>query len=50
MLFRSGLASAEELKTIEREVDEEIADCVSFALAAPEPDGSELTRYVWAED
>jgi len=31
-------------------VDAEITDCVEFALAAPEPDGSELTRYIWAED
>ena len=45
-----GLATAEELKAIEREIDAEVADCVEFALAAPEPDGSELTRYIWAED
>jgi pyruvate dehydrogenase E1 component alpha subunit len=31
-------------------VDAEVADCVAFALAAPEPDASELTRYIWAED
>jgi pyruvate dehydrogenase E1 component alpha subunit len=43
------LATAEELKAIEKEVDAEITDCVEFALAAPEPDGSELTRYVWAD-
>jgi pyruvate dehydrogenase E1 component alpha subunit len=49
-LTGSALASAEELKAIDKEVDTEIADCVEFALAAPEPDGSELTRYVWAED
>ena len=49
-LISRGLASADELKAIEREVDAEVADCVEFALAAPEPDGSELTRYVWAED
>jgi pyruvate dehydrogenase E1 component alpha subunit len=45
-----GLATAEELKTIEKEIDAEVADCVEFALAAPEPDSSELTRYIWAED
>jgi pyruvate dehydrogenase E1 component alpha subunit len=45
-----GLATAEELKAIEKEVDAEVADCVDFALAAPEPDASELTRYIWAED
>jgi len=45
-----GLATAEELKAIEKEIDAEVADCVEFALAAPEPDGSELTRYIWADD
>ena len=25
-------------------------DAVDFALAAPEPDPAELTRYIWAED
>jgi pyruvate dehydrogenase E1 component alpha subunit len=49
-LTADGLATAEELKQIDREVDAEITDCVDFALAAPEPDASELTRYVWAED
>jgi pyruvate dehydrogenase E1 component alpha subunit len=49
-LIEMELASAEELKAIEKEVDGEVADCVEFALAAPEPDGSELTRYIWAED
>jgi pyruvate dehydrogenase E1 component alpha subunit len=48
-LIEMELASAEELKAIEKEVDGEVADCVEFALAAPEPDGSELTRYIWAE-
>ncbi|MEB3263654.1 MAG: pyruvate dehydrogenase (acetyl-transferring) E1 component subunit alpha [Synechococcus sp.] len=45
-----GLASPEELKAIDRDIDAEISDCVEFALAAPEPDGRELTRYIWAED
>jgi len=27
-----------------------VADCVEFALAAPEPNGEDLTRYIWAED
>jgi pyruvate dehydrogenase E1 component alpha subunit len=49
-LTAKGLASEAELKEIEREVDAEITDCVEFALAAPEPDSSELTRYIWAED
>ncbi len=49
-LQEHDLASAEELKAIEKEIDAEVADAVSFALAAPEPDPSELTRYIWAED
>jgi pyruvate dehydrogenase E1 component alpha subunit len=49
-LKERGLASEEELRQIEKEIDAEVADCVEFALAAPEPDGSELTRYIWAED
>ena len=49
-LTTHGLASAEELKAIEKAIDAEVADAVSFALAAPEPDPTELTRYIWAED
>jgi pyruvate dehydrogenase E1 component alpha subunit len=49
-LTAAELASPEELKAIETEIDAEVADAVSFALAAPEPDPSELTRYIWAED
>ena len=33
-----------------KEVDAEVLDCVEFALEAPDPDPSELTRYIWAED
>jgi pyruvate dehydrogenase E1 component alpha subunit len=49
-LIEQGLATAEELKTIDKEIDAEVADCVEFALAAPEPKAEELTRYIWAED
>jgi len=49
-LIEQNLASAEELKAIEQEIDAEVADCVEFALAAPEPKPAELTRYIWAED
>ena len=49
-LTAAELASAEELHNIETEIDAEVADAVSFALAAPEPDPGELTRYIWAED
>jgi pyruvate dehydrogenase E1 component alpha subunit len=49
-LVETGLSSAEELKSIDQEIDAVVADCVEFALAAPEPKGEELTRYIWAED
>jgi len=49
-LIEQGLTTAEELKSIEKEIDAEVADCVEFALAAPEPKPEELTRYIWAED
>ncbi|NDG75008.1 MAG: pyruvate dehydrogenase (acetyl-transferring) E1 component subunit alpha [Synechococcaceae bacterium WB8_1B_136] len=49
-LIEHNLATAEELKAIEKEIDAEVADCVEFALAAPEPKPEELTRYIWAED
>ena len=49
-LIEHSLATAEELKAIEKEIDAEVADCVEFALAAPEPKPEELTRYIWAED
>ena len=49
-LTGQGLASEEELQAIDREIDAEVADCVEFALAAPEPKAEELTRYIWAED
>jgi pyruvate dehydrogenase E1 component alpha subunit len=49
-LTSHGLASSDDLKAIEKEIDAEVTDAVQFAVAAPEPDPSELTRYIWAED
>jgi pyruvate dehydrogenase E1 component alpha subunit len=49
-LVDGGIVAAEELKQIEKEVDGEVADAVEFALAAPEPNGEELTRFIWAGD
>ena len=46
----AGLVSSDELRSIEKEIDAVISDCIDFALSAPEPDPSELTRYIWAED
>ena len=49
-LQQVGHASESDLRAIDEEIDVVVADCVEFALAAPEPDGRELTRYIWAED
>ena len=49
-LTSSGFVSDEELKNIEKEIDLEVNNAVEFALNAPEPDPSELTKYIWAEN
>jgi pyruvate dehydrogenase E1 component alpha subunit len=49
-LTDAGLATGEELRAIEKEIDAIVGDCVEFALSAPEPAAEELTRYIWAED
>jgi pyruvate dehydrogenase E1 component alpha subunit len=49
-LIGKNLATAEDLKAIEQEIDAQVADSVEFALQAPEPKAEELTRYIWAED
>jgi pyruvate dehydrogenase E1 component alpha subunit len=43
VLVDGGIVDAEELKQVEKDVDEEVSDAVEFALAAPEPN-------VWAGD
>ena len=45
-----GLANSDELRAIEKEIDNQINEAVAFALQAPEPDPKELTKYIWAED
>jgi pyruvate dehydrogenase E1 component alpha subunit len=47
-LISTGLATKEELNSIEHSVEEEIREAVDYALQAPEPHGSELTDFVWA--
>jgi pyruvate dehydrogenase E1 component alpha subunit len=44
------LATPEELKAIEKRIQAVIDDAVQFAQDSPEPDPSELYRYVFAED
>lgn len=48
-LVDSGLATADELKAVEQEQRESIDEAVQFAMAARDPDVSQLTRNVWAE-
>ncbi|MCX7594487.1 MAG: pyruvate dehydrogenase (acetyl-transferring) E1 component subunit alpha [Fischerella sp.] len=49
-LTEQNLASDEELKQIDRKIQQEIEEAVKFAESSPEPDASELYRYVFAED
>ena len=48
-LTHQGLASPEALAAIDKEEEARVADAVEFALAAPEPQPSQLKRYIWAE-
>jgi pyruvate dehydrogenase E1 component alpha subunit len=45
-----GLVVSEELKAIEEKVQAIVNDAVKFAESSPEPDPSELRRYIFAED
>lgn len=49
-LTEQDLASQEELKAIEHRIQEVVEDAVKFAQESPEPDPSELYKYVFAED
>ncbi|MCG9886141.1 MAG: pyruvate dehydrogenase (acetyl-transferring) E1 component subunit alpha [Cyanobacteria bacterium] len=49
-LIENSLATAEELKDIQKRIQEEVNEAVTFALESPEPDASELTKYIFAED
>lgn len=49
-LLEYNLVNEEELKKIEREVQLKIDEAVQFAESSPEPDPSELYRFVFAED
>ena len=48
-LSETGLVTSDELREIEKEIDQEINESVEFALGAADPDPSELTKYIWAE-
>lgn len=49
-LTEHNLVQPEELKEIERKIQGVVEDAVQFAQSSPEPDPSELYRYVFAED
>ncbi|WP_419756861.1 pyruvate dehydrogenase (acetyl-transferring) E1 component subunit alpha [Anabaena sp. FACHB-595] len=49
-LIEQNLADEAELKAIERKIQDVIDDAVKFAESSPEPDPSELYRFVFAED
>lgn len=49
-LVEENLTKLEELKAIERQVQQVVDDAVKFAESSPEPDKSELYRFVFAED
>jgi len=49
-MIEGKFATQEDLKNIEKRIDEEISESVKKALEAPEPPSEELTKYIWAED
>ncbi|MBD2341302.1 pyruvate dehydrogenase (acetyl-transferring) E1 component subunit alpha [Calothrix sp. FACHB-156] len=49
-LVEHNLSDQEELKGIDRKIQGVIEDAVKFAESSPEPDPSELYRFVFAED
>jgi pyruvate dehydrogenase E1 component alpha subunit len=49
-LIEQNLVEQVELKEIDQKIQKHVEDAVEFALAAPEPDPSELYKYIFAED
>ena len=49
-LTEQNLADQEEIKAIERKIQAEVEEAVKFAESSPNPDPSELYRFVFAED
>jgi pyruvate dehydrogenase E1 component alpha subunit len=49
-LLENHIADESELKDIEHKIQDIINEAVKFAEASPEPDPSELYRFVFAED
>lgn len=49
-LSEQNLAQQEDFKAIEQKIQQQIDEAVKFAESSPEPDPSELYRFVFAED
>jgi pyruvate dehydrogenase E1 component alpha subunit len=49
-LIEHNLASSDELKAVQRKIQEVIDEAVEFAEQSPEPDASELYRYIFTEE
>ena len=49
-IIDGNFATQEELKIIEKKIDEEISESVKNAIEAPEPPSEELNKYIWADD
>lgn len=49
-LTKKKLATADELKAIDKKIEELVVEAVQFAETSPEPDPSELYRFIFAED
>jgi pyruvate dehydrogenase E1 component alpha subunit len=49
-LTEQGLFTTDQLQNIDREIQAIVDDSVEFAESSPEPDPSELRRYIFAED
>jgi len=49
-LIEQNLAVQEDLKEIEKKIQAEVDEAIQFALESPDPDASELYKYVFAED
>jgi pyruvate dehydrogenase E1 component alpha subunit len=48
-LLEHNLASAEDLKSIDQKIQDLVDEAVEFAEQSPEPDPSELHRYIFAD-
>ncbi|MBW4420443.1 MAG: pyruvate dehydrogenase (acetyl-transferring) E1 component subunit alpha [Myxacorys californica WJT36-NPBG1] len=49
-LIEQNLADQQELKDIDKKIQTVVEDAVQFAIDSPEPDPSELYKYIFAED